>query len=319
MPRILTNLRIDEVSVVDKGAGKNCKILISKRDDSTDKDDVYQTDWYKEQVTLAERQNEEHLRKNDAEPSRFYFNKDTFLGKSYAADARGDEADRHDEEASADELVGDGSANDHHASKVADLLVESGKHPDRQAALDHLLHTASGAALLRRLTKHREEITMSKKQLEAARTAKLRDMAKRGGTVELAKAIASEGKTFGLNESDLVDLISYHDQRSGESAAQTFARNYESPTADGLAFRKAVQVAKELASLTPIVVNGNTDNPDDAREATDALTRLVEEQRARAPWMTAEQLYEEVMRKNPELTAKAFRRPAATSIYPFPK
>src|SRR5262249_44343271 len=37
-PKILTRLRIDEVSVVDRGAGKNCKILISKRDDSADHD-----------------------------------------------------------------------------------------------------------------------------------------------------------------------------------------------------------------------------------------------------------------------------------------
>ena len=75
----------------------------------------------------------------------------------------------------------------------------------------------------------------------------------------------------------------------------------------------------KAATFTPIVVDGNADNPDDASEATQALSRLVEEQRARAPWMTAEQLYEEVMRKNPELTAKAFRRPAATTTYPFPR
>jgi hypothetical protein len=31
MPRILRNLRIDEVSMVDKGAGENCRVLLMKR------------------------------------------------------------------------------------------------------------------------------------------------------------------------------------------------------------------------------------------------------------------------------------------------
>ena len=100
--------------------------------------------------------------------------------------------------------------------------------------------------------------------------------------------------------------------------AAAFVKLYSDGSEDGVILREAHGIVK-AATFTPIVVDGNADNPDDASEATEALSRLVEEQRARAPWMTAEQLYEEVMRKNPELTVKAFRRPAATTIYPFPK
>jgi hypothetical protein len=35
MVRILRNLRIDEVSMVDKGAGENCRVLLMKRDNGT--------------------------------------------------------------------------------------------------------------------------------------------------------------------------------------------------------------------------------------------------------------------------------------------
>ena len=48
-----------------------------------------------------------------------------------------------------------GEGGDHHASKVADLLVESGSFETRKAALAHLLHHKNGAALLRRERAHR--------------------------------------------------------------------------------------------------------------------------------------------------------------------
>src|SRR5262245_59407391 len=35
-PTVLTRLRIDEVSLCDKGAGHGCKVIISKRDDGAD-------------------------------------------------------------------------------------------------------------------------------------------------------------------------------------------------------------------------------------------------------------------------------------------
>jgi hypothetical protein len=40
MPRILRNLRIDEVSLVDRGAGKGCAIVIRKRADAEDVGDT---------------------------------------------------------------------------------------------------------------------------------------------------------------------------------------------------------------------------------------------------------------------------------------
>src|SRR5215831_10451995 len=63
MPRILKNIRIDEVSACTKGAGVGTKIVLMKRDTSGD-DDF--DEWHREQAAIAERQNEEHLRE-DAE------------------------------------------------------------------------------------------------------------------------------------------------------------------------------------------------------------------------------------------------------------
>src|SRR5215471_2845704 len=93
--KILTRLRINEVSLVDRGAGESCRVVISKRDDSVD---------------------EEFLKRNgtgyaDHEPADSD-DENPFLGifkgtnKSFAAVARGDEADRKDEATPVDEIIG---------------------------------------------------------------------------------------------------------------------------------------------------------------------------------------------------------------------
>ena len=97
--KVLRNLRIDEVSFVDRAAGEGCKVVISKRDDGADNFD----EWHREQARIAEEQNEQHLRKHVRKQWRT-FNEVLAenTAKSFAADARGDEADMHDEETPAD-------------------------------------------------------------------------------------------------------------------------------------------------------------------------------------------------------------------------
>jgi len=100
--KVLTRLKITEVSAVDRGAGENCKIVLSKRDDDASR------------LNLV----------------------DVFTGKITAAEALGIHVDKSAEGDEAERVVdndgdGDAGGNDHYASKVADLLVESGKHPDR--------------------------------------------------------------------------------------------------------------------------------------------------------------------------------------------
>src|ERR1700726_3728563 len=94
---------------------------------------VHSEPWYCEQAAIAERQNREHIAKYDR----------SFNGIMAKAEADRDETDRKRND-------GSGGASDHHASKVADLLVEAGSFPHRAAALQHLFHKPEGQALLRR-------------------------------------------------------------------------------------------------------------------------------------------------------------------------
>ena len=322
MPRILKNIRIDEVSAVLKGAGVGTKVMIMKRDTSG-ADDFDQ--WHREQAAIAGRQNEEHVRKHARTWRSFNEVLAENTAKSFAATARGDEADREDEEASVDELVdGDRVAdgNNHHVSQVANLLVESGKHPDRQSALDHLLHTAAGQALLRRMHKSSEESN----PMSTTPEQKLSDIVKRVGITALAKAIVDEDSAFSIDEHQLTALTIEAAKRDHPQLtdAQAFAAVFTAQDEGGVILRKAFHVVKAAGAapyfdLKPQFVGGEDAlNVDDPSEAIRQLTEL-----GRQKWPSASEAeaFERAFTDpaNAKLAAKAHRRPAPTTVYPFPR
>jgi len=308
MPRILKNLRIDEVSAVMKSAGVGTKVVIMKRDTSGD-----DSAWLREQAAIAERQNEEHVRKHAPTWRSF----DEVLAERTAKSVEGDEAegliaDPHP----VDDVIADAADRRRDDGIVFDIGDTRMKFPNERAL-------AVWLAVQERIRKSNQEdtaMTQTTEKLEAERTAKLDEVVKSYGIMPLAKQMIAEGSSYGINEGEFTALAVAHAQRAYPdiSPAAAFEKLFSDGSEDGIILREAHGIVK-AATFTPIVVDGNADNPDDASEATQALSRLVEEQRARAPWMSAEQLYEEVMRKNPELTVKAFRRPAATTTYPFPR
>jgi len=95
--KVLTRLKITEVSAVDRGAGENCKIVLSKRDDGPDDNTrrempEHERRYWEALGATALRHAEERFLKEEGtgyadhtpedDPSRFYFNKDTFRRKS---------------------------------------------------------------------------------------------------------------------------------------------------------------------------------------------------------------------------------------------
>jgi hypothetical protein len=232
-----------------------------------------------------------------------------FMAKSFAADAAGDEADLDDEETEVEDDDETGS-NDHHASKVADLLVESGSHPDRAAALQHLLHTKDGRALLDRMKK-------GDNMKDSWQT-----IAKDHGVIAIAKMINADQDAHGLTEAELVDLIGKHDPKPGESTAQTFARNYQA----NIELRKAVQIAKAtmpVVSLSPEQTSSPRAFHDAVSdtERSEAYQQLLEIGRDKWPTASEAQQFARAMTdpKNAELARKAHKRPAPTTSYEFPR
>jgi hypothetical protein len=115
MPNILTQLRIDEVSAVDRGAGEGVKIVLMKRDDTG-------------------RSQERQERSFNA-----------IMAKAEADDGGNDGGG-----SSSDQNTG---LADHPIVQLATLLVASGSQPDLASALFYLLNKPSGQALLARMYK----------------------------------------------------------------------------------------------------------------------------------------------------------------------
>src|SRR5262249_17329316 len=321
--RVLTRLKISEVSAVDRGAGHQCKVILSKRvDDSADPPPLTNAEKARAQLEgrMALRHAEEQAKREQGESDDrsgplFEYFLGIFKGvnKTYAADDRGDEGDMQDEKTPADELDGDGDDEDvcpefgkrhtdggeHHASQVADMLVETGKHPDRAAALDHLFHTANGQALLRRMRKsYQEESPVSK-------TANLADLAKRAGVVAIAKAIVDEDHSFGITEPELTDLVIAEAKKNHPELtdAQAFAKVYSEQSEAGVVLRRAFQVAKNSAYHNAI--------EDAEKDAAAACAELTAIGKARWPSLSRAQQFAPAFETNPAIAKRAHRRPSA--------
>jgi hypothetical protein len=100
--------------------------------------------------------------------------------------------------------------------------------------------------------------------------------------VRVCKGIADQGSTS-LSEAELTGVITaygksiYPDMRPDAA----FAKVYTADNEIGIAFRKAVQIAKGLAVIYPIVTTD--DSVNDPANALEALEQLVEQQRAAHP------------------------------------
>jgi hypothetical protein len=282
MPKVLTKLRIDEVSAVDRGAGDGTKIILMKRDD---------TPRSKPHVERHARR----LRKN--------------CGRSFNEIMKA-MADHDD--ASGDSIRP--PAATHHASTIADLLIESGRFSDRTAALDHLLNTSRGQALLQRNKAAdqtgRESSTMDK-------TETLRDIAKAGGIVVVSKAIDEENRDYGIAGEKFVEIASESAQTEFFpllSKAQAFDKLCERWPVVLRAYN--VLKAAEFA-VKPQVFGREAMNPDQPTDMLAAYNEILRTIRERFPYRTGAQ---QLAMADEELARRYHVRPEANhaNVYAMP-
>jgi hypothetical protein len=208
-----------------------------------------------------------------------------------------------------------GGASDHHASTVADLLVEAGSFPHRAAALHHVLHKPSGQALLARM--HKADQTG--KELSMDKIEPLRDVVKQRGIVAVAKSIVDENRSYGITEHEFVELATEHAkaQHPELSEAAAFAKLYQTPE-----IWRACNVLKAMpfdANITPVMVGG-----EDTRDLSDqstAIEQLKQLGRDRWPTASASAQFERALTDpvNAKLARRAVPRPQPTTSYPFPR
>jgi hypothetical protein len=298
MVKVLTNLRIDEVSAVDSGAGRNVKIVLMKRASEPGA--------------------------TPADTLRAFPNPNSFnacLARQEAeemAKADHDEDDGSDRNAGGGGGGGGGGASDHALSRLADLAVESQKFSSRAEALDWLISHPNGHAFTRL---HKAAAT-AREQPMTSHTEFVRDVAKRFSIRALCKSMVQDQKSYGLTEPEIVELISEEAQAEfpSLSKAQAFDRAYSDPA--NAVLRKAINVAKAMpfvADLTPAVVGG--EDTRDLSDESEAYAQLQELGRQKWPTATEAQQFTNAISdpKNAALAAKAHVRPRATTHYEFPR
>jgi hypothetical protein len=207
---------------------------------------------------------------------------------------------------------------DHHASTVADLLTEAGTFPHRTAALHYLLNKPGGQALLARLHKAAEQTEKDDPPMDS-----ILQIMKSGGIGPTCAAIIQKGATT-ISEHALVDAATaVAAERHPElSPAQAFSKVFTAATDEARVLRQAIDMAKAMpfvADLTPVMVGGAA--AGDLSDESEAIAQLQQIGRDRWPTATEAQQFARAMTdpKNAVLTAKAHRRPSATTSYPFPR
>jgi hypothetical protein len=189
----------------------------------------------------------------------------------------------------ADSFQGGGYVH-HLADKVADMLIESGKFPDRSTALSFLMHNRDGIQLLRNmaLTNKGLDNMDTVEKLEAARAANLRKLG--DGAIEIAKAVIAKSANVANPEEEFTAVITAHAQKMypNDRADVAFSKVFSSDET----IRRAYQIVKALPPVLdfqPMVVSGATTFEDalaDRSEAYDAIVEMARKLRERVPEMT---------------------------------
>jgi hypothetical protein len=266
------------------------------------------------------------------------------LFRNLGREDRGDDAERDngdDDERADDERNddGDGERPDHHASQVADMVVESGLFPDRASAFQYLMHSPHGAALLHRLR-------TSKAEKESPMTPIEKVIKDHGGVLAVCKNISVAKDSAGLTEGDITAAATaearklYPNMPADNAFAKYCSANPVVLEACDIAkqaafvsimnkprssidaeYRKAMtkQVEKVMpitVSLVPLQVGG-----EDARAVNDPQKAIEQLQRLGAdkwPSASAAQQFARAFSDpaNRELAKKAHVRPSGHPSYP---
>jgi|SRR5262249_22676712 len=303
--KVLTRLKITEVSAVDRGAGENCKVILAKRDDDYNPAElsVEERARAKAEGRTALRHQEEIERRakrdrDDEDRQRYY---DLVTGRKTVEEVYG--VNKSDEEPDDNPVDGE-----HHASKVADLLVESGSHNTRGDALAYLLHHPRGIATLQRLYKSKSEESPAMDS-----KAKLADLAQRAGVVAIAKAIVDENHAYGISEPELTDLVIAEAKKNYPDLtdAQAFAKMYSEQSEAGVVLRRAFAVAKNAAYANAV--------ESAEKDSAAACAELAAIGKQRWPSLTKAQQFARAFETNPAIAKRAHNRPSIFSTsFPHP-
>jgi hypothetical protein len=270
MVRVLRNLKITEVSGVDKGAGDGCRVVLFKRD-TPDNGDL-------------------------EAPSKI--SPDNIDDEAYAAALHFLTRTAHGA-AVMRRLFPTGVNSPADIEHLAQMVARIMRNSDDAEPSD--MHQPWADTI--------DDTTDTEKKVHMDRDTELQAIVKRdGNVVQLCKRICKEG-SGGISESELTSLITEYAQQlyPDMSPEIAFSKAYLSAAAEPL--RRAIQIAKGmLQPVQPVQVGGGDSDGDDAAKAYGHLERLAEATRKRLPGLSASQAFERAAKERPDLLARAVPR-----------
>jgi len=300
--RVLTRLKISEVSAVDRGAGEGVKVLLMKRaDDSADPPPLTNAEKARAMLEgrMALRHAEEQAKREQDEsddrsgPLFDKFHK-IFRKKSYAVD----EADDKDEETPAAELDGHviSPAKKHRPITFDNPDGTRMKFPNERAlaewiAIQHRVHKSNST----------EESTTMSLDLSA--------VVKAHGIGALCRHMIKSATSFGVDEHQLVKLATEDAERKypTDTPAIAFSKLYT----ESSELRDAIEIAKGVALQNDVA-------DALAQDGEAACAELTAIGKARWPSLSPAQRFARAFETNPTLAARAHRRPGPSTSFPHP-
>jgi hypothetical protein len=197
-----------------------------------------------------------------------------------------EKADRDDGDS-----TGTGSS-DHHASKIADLMVEARSFPDRATALNYLLHSRGGQSLLRRLSKAADQ--PAKEEPMDTVHAIMKD----AGIAATCAQIVAKGNTS-ITELEIIQAVSKIavERWPQLTEAQGFAKILDAPTEEARVLNHALKIAKAAEFAVFDIGRAaytKSDPTPNADTAYAALMRKAESYHDAHPELSVAQCFEKI-------------------------
>jgi hypothetical protein len=315
MPRLLTKLRISEVSAVDKGAGENCEIMLMKRHQDVM---AKATAALEESVASIINCDDDDETKRDALAetfTQFQMHLDREItGKSLSKGPLERETRR----------IRKGFEEMFKADDCDDITKASGAHHLTQRLLEHLTD-----ALERKRERHGFEKASTEK--EPPMNDSVEKIAADHGVHALAKLLVDDQSAHQIDEHRFVRLVTSYAKHKYPTLteAKAFQAVFLADDEAGRMLQRAHQITKSATAAFDVTIvdigdethrTVNDTEQSEAYQTLEALAaKLHEAATGQGQKLTKEQAFARAFEQHPELARAAHRTPVGGSThYPMP-
>jgi hypothetical protein len=308
MVKLLTKLKINEISSVDRGAGEGVKIVLMKRHDPSTLDGASRRRRKRLNEIFRKARSEYDEEMSSPGFSRDPARTDTAESNEDAGATERRNEDRYEdrEEATQEhDVVATEPVLAPRLQQMVDAIRTHAPNLSEPEVVHFLLHTARGRDVAEHLSNH-----ITKKEQPMSRSERLHSLAKRGGVQLVAKALLAKGNAMEISEFEFTELMMAEAKRKGMSFEKYFTAPENLDIRKAHAMTKSTLVAKDTlmrpVEVRPVTIEtGRTNTASDAKAAYDQLMEQAEKLAASGEYRSVASAFAALFldQKNAELAA----------------